>query len=80
MKEQINDRGYRFYPTLPENTRPGRIWDFMEGGKKKVGMDYLVYSDIAKVYYVCTVREGTTGRKIKEFINAGILYVFTNKK
>ncbi|MFH0757360.1 MAG: hypothetical protein V2B15_08745 [Bacteroidota bacterium] len=80
MKELINDRGYRYYPDLPENARPGTIYDFMQHGRKKIGMEYLTYSDIAKVYYVNVVREGTTGAKIKEFIDAGILYVFTNQK
>ncbi|MCK5134851.1 MAG: hypothetical protein KAR19_03625 [Bacteroidales bacterium] len=78
MKEQINDRGYRFYPSLPENTRPGHLVDFMKGRSKRIGMEYLTYSDIADVYYVNVVREGTTGARIKEFIDAGMLYVFTN--
>lgn len=80
MNEQINDRGYRFYPSLPANTRKGRLADFMRGGKKKIGMEYLTYSDIAEVYYVNVVREGTTGVRMKEFIDAGRLYVFTNEK
>jgi len=79
MKEQVNDRGYRFYPELPENTRAGHLADFVARGRKKIGMEYLTYSHIAKVYYVNVVREATTGTKIKEYIDAGILYVFTNK-
>ncbi len=79
MKEQLSDMGYRFYPSLPENARVGRIVDFVFSGKKKIGMEYLTYSSIKDVYYVNVVREGTTGAKIKDYIDAGILYVFTNK-
>lgn len=80
MKEQISDLGFRYYLELPENTRPGRLTDFMQYGCKKIGMEYLTYSHIKDVYYINVVREGTTGEKIKGYIDVGILYVFTNKK
>ena len=76
----INENGYRYYTELPENARPGTIMDFVQYGRKKIGMEYLTYSHIKNVFYVNVVRERTTGEKIKEFINAGILYVFTNQK
>jgi len=80
MKRLTNWLGCEYYATLPENARPGTINDFVgRGGKKKVGMEYLTYSEIKNVYYINVVREATTGKKIKEYIDAGILYVFTNQ-
>ena len=75
IKPQINENGSRYYSSLPENARKGNINDFVDYGKKKVGMEYLVYSDIQNVYFVQTVREGTTGQKLKDYIDAGMLYV-----
>ncbi len=77
MEAQISEHGLKYYPSLPENTRKGTINDFVSYGRKKVGMEYLVYSDIQNVYFVQVVREATTGKKIREYIDAEMLYVFT---
>ncbi len=77
MEAQISEHGSRYYTSLPENTRKGTLTDFLSYGKKKVGMEYLVYSDIQNVYFVQVVRERTAGRKIQDYIDADMLYVFT---
>jgi len=69
--------GFQFYRNLPPNAVPGELSDFMEHGRKKVGMQYLVYSSIREVYDIQTVRPGTTGAKIKEYIEAGILFIIS---
>lgn len=79
MKELTTELGCRYYPELPENTRLGKIGDFVAYGRKKIGMEYLTYGHVDGVYSVNVVREGTTGKKIQDFIDAGMLYVFTNK-
>lgn len=72
-----NRLGFHYYPSKPDNCRPGVLEDFLYDGKKKVGMEYLVYSELKDQYQVYVVREATTGKKIKEFIDNEILYVFT---
>lgn len=67
----------QFYRNLPSNAREGELKDFLEHGLKKVGMQYLVYSSIREVYDIQTVRPGTTGAKIKEYIDAGILFIIS---
>ena len=69
MEAQINENGSRYYVTLPENTRKGTLNDFVNYGNKKVGMEYLVYSDIQNVYFVQTIKEATTSQKLKDYIN-----------
>lgn len=69
--------GHPYYEELPPNTRIGMINDFVYMGQKRVGMEYLVYSSLRNVFDVQKIRPLTPGEKIKEYIDAGILYVFT---
>lgn len=78
MERLTNSYGFEYYPERPENCRLGTMNDFVSNGRKKVGMEYLVYSEYKDQFQVYTVKEGTTGMKIKDFIDRGILYVFTN--
>jgi len=79
MREKTTELGFRYFDDRPPNTRPGTIGDFLQHGRKKVGMEYLTYSEIRNIYYINVVRERTTGAKIKAYIDAGILFVFTNE-
>jgi hypothetical protein len=77
MERLTNYLGVEYYKEKPEKCRPGTINDFIKDGKKRVGMEYLVYSELKDQYQVYQVREATTGAKIKAFIDMEVLYVFT---
>jgi hypothetical protein len=76
MERITGEHGFQYYTKRPENCRAGNIHDFVINGVKKVGMEYLVYSELKDQYQVYVVSPGTTGKKIKEYIDLGILYVF----
>lgn len=77
MERITGEHGFQYYKNQPDNCRPGTIYDFVHNGIKRVGMEYLVYSELKDQYQVYVVSPGTTGAKIKEYIDLGILYVFT---
>jgi hypothetical protein len=78
MERKTNKLGFHYYDQLPDHTRPGTMHDFVDNGIKKVGMEYLVYSEYMNQYQVYVVRPATTGKKIKQYIDDQRLYIFTN--
>lgn len=82
--------GSLYYSTLPENTKLGKLSDFIEIGpdfenyyRIKVGMKYILFSperpDGTKEdrYYLCTISEFTSSDYLDPFIERKRLFIFT---
>lgn len=51
------------------------INDMLQQGKKHVGMEYLTYSKLYDVYYICILKENTPGKYIKSLIDRELIFI-----
>lgn len=86
MKEpKIDHNGFKFYNELPDNCKLAIISDFIiidpdipnVFHKRKIGMKYLLYSEISKRYELYELGPGKCDEDIIPFIKEKRCYVFT---
>jgi len=57
---KIDHNGWRYYDKLPVGFRLASIDDFIENGKVKMDMEFLIKWASAEYYQVCKVSENLT--------------------
>lgn len=72
--------GQPYVKVLPKGYFTPTIHDFVQQGRKKVGMEYLAYSKLYDYYYICILTENTTGKYINNLIQQGIIFIHPSHK
>lgn len=76
MKSEISENGFKFYRQLPENVKLADIKDFYNYGRLKIGMKYIIWANLHKVFYERVVQPYTDMRRLALFIKKNRVGVF----
>ena len=65
----ITNSGFEMYDKLPEGYRLANLDDFLEKGRRKIGMEFLIqWVSNPKLYQICHVSVNLTSTFINQFI------------
>ncbi|HNX78360.1 MAG TPA: hypothetical protein PKJ24_00690 [Prolixibacteraceae bacterium] len=67
--------GWEYHDKLPDGFRLATMDDFHVGGKKKVGMQYLIKRATQEHYEVHHVKEYTRSQSLKPFLDHQMVFV-----
>jgi len=68
--------GVAYYGSLPEEYRLATIDDFLDNGKRKVGMPFLIqWASAANVFQICEVKMSLTSAILYPFLAADSVFV-----
>ena len=71
----IDQYGWEYHDKLPDGFRLATMDDFHVGGKKKVGMQYLIKRATQEHYEVHHVKEYTRSQSLKPFLDHQMVFV-----
>ncbi len=67
--------GWEYYDKLPDGYRHAKIEDFIDRGKVKLGMMFLIKWSCEEYYQVCKVSENLTSKFLLPIIEDKMVYV-----
>lgn len=71
-----NNSGFEMYDKLPDGYRLAKLEDFLEKGKRKYGMEFLIqWVSNPRLYQICTVTKNLTSSFLNEFIADERVYI-----
>ena len=71
-----NNSGFEMYDKLPDGYRLAKLEDFLEKGKRKYGMEFLIKCvSNHRLYQICTVTKNLTSSFLNEFIADERVYI-----
>lgn len=71
-----NNSGFEMYDKLPDGYRLAKLEDFLEKGKRKYGMEFLIqWVSNPRLYQICTVTKNLTSAFLNEFIVDERVYI-----
>ena len=72
----INQHGFEYYDKLPDGFRLAKLDDFLEKGKRKIGMKFLIqWSSNEDVYQICEVKMSLTSAILNPFFEYDQVFV-----
>lgn len=72
---KIDRNGWEYHDKLPEGFRLATMDDFHIGGKKKVGMQYLIQRGYQQYFEVHHITENSRAVNLKPFLDHQMVFV-----
>jgi len=73
--------GFSYYDHLPDGFVLAVMDDFIERGRRRIGMEFVIQWAIRENYYqLCRVSETLTRGALEPFMNAGRVFIHKNNR